>query len=102
MPAVHDPSTQGGTDVLERVEESSAVDLPWQVMLWNDPINTTDFVTVTLIQVLDIDTAAAERLMLLAHTEGKTAVKHGSKDACQTVAVALGSAGLWATMQKVA
>lgn len=101
MPQPNDPTTAGGTDVLEKVDESLSVDNPWQVMLWNDPVNTTAYVTLTLMRVLEITEDAAERLMLLAHTDGKTAVAQGSKDKALAVASALQSAGLWATMEKV-
>ena len=102
MPATQDPPpTGGGTDVLERTAEVSSLDQPWQTLLWNDPVNTTQFVTLTLMDILDITRDTAERLMLLTHTEGRTSVKQGPKDTCLVTAQALGAAGLWATMQKV-
>lgn len=102
MPHTSDPAApSGGTDLLERVEERTAADLPWQVLLWNDPVNTTQYVTLTLMRVLEIGQDAAERLMLLAHTEGKASVKSGTRAECEKVAGALQSASLWATMEKV-
>lgn len=102
MPHLNDPTTQGGTDVLERVDEAVGVDHPWQVQLWNDPVNTTDYVTLTLVRVLEVSEPDAERLMLLAHSEGKTAVAHGTKDKMLVIAGALQSASLWATLEKAA
>lgn len=96
-----DPATRGGTDTLEKVKEDTSLDQPWQVLLWNDPVNTTAFVTLTLIRVLEVDQDTAERFMLLAHTEGKTAVSKGTQAEVQKVAAALGAASLWATLEKV-
>lgn len=101
MSDLNNPATRGDTDVLERVQEDLSLDQPWQVLLWNDPVNLTDYVTLTLVRVLEIDEPAAERLMLLTHTDGKTAVSHGTKAEAQKVATALQAATLWATLEKV-
>lgn len=52
----------------------------WAVMLHNDPVNSYEFVVVTLMKVLRIDTAAAMRLTETAHTRGKCAVWTGMKE----------------------
>lgn len=100
MPVLDDPGRGGGTALADRVEEFTTTDLPWQVLLWNDPINLTDYVTATLTRVLKVDKETAERFMLLAHTNGKTAVKDGDLDTCQDIATQLMAASLWATLQK--
>lgn len=98
MPEPTAPS--GGTDLLEHTQETHATDTPWQVLLWNDPVNTTTYVTLTLQRLLEVTAETAEQLMLTAHVEGKTAVKSGTQGECKKVTLALMSAGLWATMQK--
>lgn len=72
---------------------------PWQVVLSNDPVNTTDYVTAVLTHVLKVDTARAEHLMMTAHVEGKVAVHSGEQQACADVAAALQAASLWAHVE---
>lgn len=100
MSDLNEPDSRGGTDVLERTDEAQKTDLPWQVMLWNDPVNTTEYVTLTLVRVLEVDKVTAERFMVAAHTDGKTAVRSGAKDECERIATALMAASLWATVSK--
>lgn len=99
MPTTGDPG--GSTATLPDVDEATGHDHPWQVILWNDPVNTTDYVTMTLVRVLKVGAAEAERLMLLAHTEGRAAVANGTQAHCKDVTCALMAAQLWATMEKV-
>ncbi|MFE0628445.1 ATP-dependent Clp protease adaptor ClpS [Streptomyces sp. NPDC058864] len=71
----------------------------WAVLLWNDPVNLMSYVVRTLVRVLSISEEEAKRLMLLAHTHGKTAVFSGDREECEVIAVQLMSASLWATVR---
>lgn len=77
-----------------------APDLPWKVILWNDPVNLASYVTGVLVRVLSISAAKAESLMLIAHSESKAAVFDGAKDAAETKALQLLSSGLTVTVEK--
>ncbi|MGW3244023.1 ATP-dependent Clp protease adaptor ClpS [Streptomyces sp. NPDC001070] len=71
----------------------------WAVLLWNDPVNLMSYVVRTLVRVLSVSEDEAERLMLLAHTHGKTAVFSGGREECEVIATRLMSASLWATVR---
>jgi ATP-dependent Clp protease adaptor protein ClpS len=60
----------GNTDELE--------DSLKELILFNDEVNTFDFVIETLIDVCGHDHMQAEQCALVAHYKGKCAVKSGS------------------------
>jgi ATP-dependent Clp protease adaptor protein ClpS len=88
--------------VLERprVEEQVESDVPWVVIVWNDPINLMSYVTHVFQKVFGYPREKAERLMMDVHTKGKAAVVHGPKDRCEAYVAVLHGYGLWATYQK--
>ena len=63
-------------DVLEEVKDIDQYDL----VVFNDEINTFDFVIETLIDVCGHTPEQAEQCTLLIHYKGKCAVKKGSFD----------------------
>lgn len=75
-------------------------DVPWVVIVWNDPINLMSYVTWVLQKLFGYPKAKAEKLMLDVHTKGKAAVSHGSKEKAELDVFRLHEHGLWATMQK--
>ena len=51
-----------------------------KLILFNDDINTFDFVIETLIEVCGHDPYQAENCAFIAHFKGKCAVKNGTSD----------------------
>jgi ATP-dependent Clp protease adaptor protein ClpS len=80
-------------DVVER-------DVPWIVIVWNDPINLMSYVTWVFQKLFGFDRAKAERLMWQVHTEGKAVVANGDREECEGHVARLHGHGLWATLQK--
>lgn len=80
------------TAVLEKPSE------PYEVLLWNDPVNVFDYVAYVLQKIFGYDEAKAERLMLIAHNEGRAAVWSGEQQRCIAYAQALHGYGLQATV----
>lgn len=74
-------------------------DLPWVVLVWNDPINTMDYVTLVFQRVFGYSKAKAESLMLDVHNKGRAAVSSGPRDKAEIDVFKLQEHGLWATMQ---
>ncbi len=75
-------------------------DVPWIVIVWNDPINTFDYVTFVFQKVFGYSRAKARRLMLQVHHEGKAVVASGTREKCESDVARLLAYGLWATLQK--
>jgi ATP-dependent Clp protease adaptor protein ClpS len=70
----YNPQTEIGeeTDVL--TEETTGYNL----VLWNDDVNTFEWVIETLIEICGHSAEQAEQCALLIHHKGKYAVKTGS------------------------
>lgn len=94
------PTPSGGLGLLESTLEATNLDVPWNTLLWNDPVNLAPVVSGVLVKVLKVSPQKAQSLMLTAHVEGKAAVYSGSQEACQQIADALASFALWATIEK--
>ncbi|MDX6765785.1 MAG: ATP-dependent Clp protease adaptor ClpS [Candidatus Methylacidiphilales bacterium] len=46
----------------------------WEVMVWNDPVNTMSYVVYVFMKVLRFDRARATRHMLEVHEKGQSCV----------------------------
>ena len=82
------------------VEEVVERDVPWIVIVWNDPINLMSYVTWVFQKLFGFDRAKADRLMWQVHTEGKAVVANGDREECEGHVAQLHGHGLWATLQK--
>lgn len=64
-------------------EESTETELltdtatPFSLIVWNDEVNTFDWVIETLVEICGHSQEQAEQCALLIHTRGKYAVKKG-------------------------
>ena len=90
------PTTTREPDIHDAVEP----DVPWIVIVWNDPINLMSYVTWVLQKLFGYPRAKAEKLMWDVHTKGKAVVANGPRERCEAHVAALHSYGLWATYQR--
>ncbi|HWE56011.1 MAG TPA: ATP-dependent Clp protease adapter ClpS [Acidimicrobiales bacterium] len=79
--------------------ESTAADLPWKVLVWNDPINTMTYVTFVFQKLFGYSKDKATALMLDVHHTGKAIVSHGAREKAELDVFRLHEHGLWATME---
>lgn len=75
-------------------------DLPWVVIVWNDPINLMSYVALVFRKLFGYSEAEAEKLMLDVHHRGRAVVSSGTRDEAERDVARLHEHGLWATMQK--
>lgn len=94
--------TSPGTDTLERTGTESLVDndVPWVVIVWNDPVNLMSYVSYVFRSYFGYSEAKANKLMMEVHEQGKSVVAAGSRESAERDTVAMHSFGLWATFQK--
>src|SRR4051794_1462682 len=85
-------------ELLRDVEENP--DVPWIVLVWNDPINTFGYVTFVFQKLFGYSLEKAHKLMLQVHNEGRAVVSAGTREKCEADVARLHAYGLWATMQK--
>src|ERR1700678_4512494 len=62
------------TDVLTTHDE------PYSLVVWNDEVNTFEWVIETLIEVCGQSQEQAEQCAMIIHTKGKYSVKRGPYD----------------------
>ncbi len=75
-------------------------ELPWVVIVWNDPINLMSYVTLVFQKLFGYSHEHASRLMLQVHFDGKAVVSSGNREKAELDVSRLHAYGLWATMQQ--
>jgi ATP-dependent Clp protease adaptor protein ClpS len=78
----------------------AAVDVPWILIVWNDPINLMNYVVHVFRSYFGYPREEAERLMLLVHNEGRAVVASGVREEMERHAQAMHDYGLQATITK--
>jgi ATP-dependent Clp protease adaptor protein ClpS len=68
------------TDVTEEVDVLTEEAINYNLIVWNDEVNTFDWVIDTLMDICGHEREQAEQCAMLIHTKGKYAVKNGSYD----------------------
>ena len=81
-------------------EEAVKPDLPWLVIVWNDPINLMSYVTFVFQKLFGYSKAKAHRLMLDVHFKGRAVVTSGPRERAELDVSRLHQHGLWATMEQ--
>lgn len=80
-------------EVLEKVEDKK------NIVLYNDDVNTFEFVTQTLIEVCKHEATQAEQCTYLVHYVGRCAVKTGSFNQLRPLCENLLEKGLTASIE---
>lgn len=75
-------------------------DLPWQVIVWNDPVNLMDYVVFVLRKLFGHSLEEATKLMLAVHNEGRASVSQGPREQAEMDCYRLHQYGLWATVEQ--
>jgi ATP-dependent Clp protease adaptor protein ClpS len=83
------------TGVLTSIEE------PCTLIVWNDEVNTFEWVIDTLIEVCGHSYEQAEQCAYIIHFQGKYAVKKGSYDDLKPKCDAITDRGIGATVEMV-
>ena len=81
-------------------DQSTALDHPWKVIVWDDPINLMSYVTFVFRKVFGYSEKKANRLMLEVHVEGRSVVATGNREKAELDVFRLHEHGLWATMEQ--
>lgn len=70
-----------------------------EIVLYNDDVNTFDYVITTLVKVCDHDPLQAEQCAMIVHYNGKCTVKTGVMEELKDKCIALLDAGLSAKIE---
>ena len=96
MPLETGPTGSPGTATLDR----EAIELPWLVIVWNDPINLMSYVTFVLQKLFGYSKEKATKLMLDVHQRGRAVVAQGTRDEAERDVARLHRHGLHATVEQ--
>jgi ATP-dependent Clp protease adaptor protein ClpS len=89
----------GLVDLPDAAEEAGAL-RPWQVVVWNDPVNLMSYVVWVFRSLFGYPLAEATRLMLQVHHEGRAVVASGPLERAEADCYRLHHHGLWATLER--
>jgi ATP-dependent Clp protease adaptor protein ClpS len=84
---------------LEDNDVLTAEDDPCSLIVWNDEVNTFEWVIETLIDICGHSIEQAEQCAMIIHTKGKYAVKRGSYEELKPLADAITDRGIGATVE---
>ncbi|MCC5948703.1 MAG: ATP-dependent Clp protease adapter ClpS [Nitriliruptoraceae bacterium] len=92
------PVREAETDTAEAVD----LDLPWDVIVWDDPVNLMSYVVFVFRRVFGFPEPVARKLMMEVHETGKALVASEPREQASHYVEQLHSYGLHATMQRSA
>ena len=94
--------TAADIDILELKEVLTKTTSPFQIIVWNDDVNTFEWVIETLIEICGHTYEQAEQCAYIIHFSGKYAVKNGSYEDLRPMCDAILERGISATLEVTA
>ena len=88
------------SDTLTRTEEDTALDIPWNVVVHDDPVNLMQYVTVVLMKIFGYDEKKATTLMMQVHRAGRSIVWSGEREKAEFYVQQLQSHQLKTSLEK--
>jgi len=96
MPAPNQP----GTIQFEETDVSESLDSPWNVIVFNDPINLMNYVTMVFQRVFGYSQERARRHMLEVHQHGRSLLWSGAREQAELYVHQLHGYQLLAKLEK--
>jgi len=90
------------TDVMDETSVLTGHEEPCNLIVWNDDVNTFEWVIETLVEVCGHTYEQAEQCSYFIHFQGKYAVKQGSYDELKPQCDAITDRGINATVEVMA
>jgi ATP-dependent Clp protease adaptor protein ClpS len=97
------PAASPEAPVRERApltDEHVSHDGPWDVIVWDDPVNLMSYVVFVLRRIFGYPEPVARKLMLEVHRRGKALVASEPREQAEMYVQQLHAYGLQATMQR--
>jgi ATP-dependent Clp protease adaptor protein ClpS len=86
-------------DQLELIDVEVETQEPFHLVVWNDEVNTFEWVIETLMEVCKHSAEQAEQCAYLIHFRGKYSVKEGDYDKLKPMCNAITERGIGATIE---
>jgi len=90
------------TDHKEEIDVMTVHEEPCSLIVWNDDVNTFEWVIETLMEVCGHSHEQAEQCSYFIHFQGKYAVKQGSYEELKPQCDAITERGIGATVEVMA
>jgi len=103
----HASNEQAGTittaepTIEKQTRSEEDLDLPWQIIVHNDPVNLMSYVTMVFQRVFGYPREKAERHMLEVHHNGRSILWSGMREPAELYVQQLHGYLLLATLEKV-
>lgn len=88
------------TIVQDETKTGELTDVPWTVIVHNDPVNLMSYVTRVFQKLFGFSRAKAEKHMLEVHEKGRSAVWSGAREQAEVYVQQLHAHLLLATLEK--
>jgi len=88
------------SDTLTLPREDVALDVPWNVVVHDDPVNLMGYVTWVLMKIFSYPEPQAARLMMQVHTAGRSIVWSGEREKAEFYAQQLQAHQLTTSLEK--
>jgi len=92
--AVESPSI--GTET----KQETQLNVPWNVIVHDDPVNLTEYVTKMLMKIFGYNESKAEQMMMEVHQQGRSIVWTGGRERAELYVQQLHQAQLTASMEQ--
>jgi ATP-dependent Clp protease adaptor protein ClpS len=96
-----DISTVTTPTIEKETRSEEELDLPWQVVVHNDPVNLMTYVTMVFQRVFGYPREKAERHMLEVHHKGRSILWSGMRERAELYVQQLHGYLLLATLEKI-
>ena len=87
-------------DVETTTREKEDLDIPWNVVVLNDPVNLMSYVTMVIQRIFGYPRNKAERMMLEVHHLGRSIVWTGDREKAELYVEQLQGHQLMAVLRK--
>lgn len=87
------------TDTHEEIDVLTLTEDPCNLVVWNDEVNTFEWVIESLMEVCGHTHEQAEQCAYIIHFQGKYAVKNGTYDNLKPMCDAITERGINATVE---
>ena len=94
---LNNPGTR--EEILADIEVITDAEEPYSLIVWNDEVNSFEWVIQTLVEVCKHSTEQAEQCAMIIHTQGKYGVKRGSYEELKPMCDAITDRGIGATIE---
>jgi ATP-dependent Clp protease adaptor protein ClpS len=95
------PSTVEDPALEKETRDQDELDVPWQVVVHNDPVNLMSYVTMVFQRVFGYPREKAERHMLEVHHNGRSILWSGMRERAELYVQQLHGYLLLATIERI-